>query len=281
MEALVRCPHVSLAQSDILCAALFAWSGASLLKKRDISAALSAYLSLAATVRKLLLFIVPSAAEASAQARRQAQRPNLSIADQPGGPTDLLKRMQLLSDNQNMEPALADALSELNRLHNTCMNSSPDASAVGLDSQIDPSKLFLVHQLQATLCLSLVQVFRWRVVPTASYYNDVRWLPAAVQTFQKLPTQDLTDLMISAVRTVFPALTHKEINTLWERYAVAHLHGRLTLGCCHLGCTNLTGASEAVLPTLTCSRCKLARYCSVECQRAAWKEGGHSTVCGK
>ena len=28
-----------------------------------------------------------------------------------------------------------------------------------------------------------------------------------------------------------------------------------------------------------CSRCKIAFYCSVECQRKHWKEGGHKRHC--
>lgn len=30
-----------------------------------------------------------------------------------------------------------------------------------------------------------------------------------------------------------------------------------------------------------CSGCKLAKYCSHECQRAAWKDGGHKKCCGR
>eukprot|EP00040_Diaphanoeca_grandis_P003159 m.23976 g.23976 ORF g.23976 m.23976 type:complete len:268 (-) comp14434_c0_seq1:269-1072(-) len=31
----------------------------------------------------------------------------------------------------------------------------------------------------------------------------------------------------------------------------------------------------------TCGRCKKAWYCSVECQKAHWKQGGHKVMCGK
>ena len=46
--------------------------------------------------------------------------------------------------------------------------------------------------------------------------------------------------------------------------------------CCHrtcsfLGCTNLKGASEGELGKgRRCTRCKVAVYCGVGCQRAAW-----------
>ncbi|KAI9020533.1 hypothetical protein DFJ74DRAFT_724716 [Hyaloraphidium curvatum] len=38
--------------------------------------------------------------------------------------------------------------------------------------------------------------------------------------------------------------------------------------------------SQMVAKTMRCSACKFARYCSVECQRSAWKEG-HKGKCGK
>jgi MYND finger len=32
---------------------------------------------------------------------------------------------------------------------------------------------------------------------------------------------------------------------------------------------------------MVCGRCSLAHYCSVQCQRKAWKEHGHKMVCRK
>ena len=37
--------------------------------------------------------------------------------------------------------------------------------------------------------------------------------------------------------------------------------------------------SDGSTKLLTCSRCHIAKYCSVECQRAKWKT--HKNVCGK
>lgn len=54
--------------------------------------------------------------------------------------------------------------------------------------------------------------------------------------------------------------------------------GPLLTGCCSLRCNNLTEASEALLPTLLCSGCRRARYCSVRCQRQAWQDG-HKRLC--
>lgn len=65
----------------------------------------------------------------------------------------------------------------------------------------------------------------------------------------------------------------------WERFALLHLPGRTLPNCSHWGCMNLTGSSDAALPTQLCSGCRRVRYCSAWCQRAAWVEGGHSMTC--
>ena len=44
-----------------------------------------------------------------------------------------------------------------------------------------------------------------------------------------------------------------------------------------MGCTNLAGGSEAELPTKRCSGCWVARFCSAECSKAAWR--AHKQVC--
>lgn len=71
----------------------------------------------------------------------------------------------------------------------------------------------------------------------------------------------------------------KKVAMAWERHALQHFNGRLLPGCCHLGCSNLCGASEAALLTQLCSGCRRVRYCSVKCQREAWLVGGHKLVC--
>lgn len=65
----------------------------------------------------------------------------------------------------------------------------------------------------------------------------------------------------------------------WERFANLHLDGIPLPGCSNWGCTNLAGFSESALPTLLCSRCRRVRYCSIECQKAAWVQGEHKSVC--
>lgn len=67
----------------------------------------------------------------------------------------------------------------------------------------------------------------------------------------------------------------------WDRYAVKHFHGRLLPGCSFLRCADVNGSGEAAVATRLCSGCRRTRYCSVECQRAAWLLGGHADMCGK
>ena len=51
----------------------------------------------------------------------------------------------------------------------------------------------------------------------------------------------------------------------------------LPLGCSNLTCLNLAGMSEVALAHNPCSGCKVARYCSRECQVAHWEQ--HRGLC--
>lgn len=67
----------------------------------------------------------------------------------------------------------------------------------------------------------------------------------------------------------------------WDAYATGLFSGKLLSGCASLECTNMMGCSEAALPTPLCGHCRMVHYCSVECQKAAWKAGGHKMSCGR
>lgn len=64
----------------------------------------------------------------------------------------------------------------------------------------------------------------------------------------------------------------------WEQYSREQLRRPLFPGCCNPACSNLTGATEATLPTRLCA-CKLARYCSRECKDEGWLTGRHIFEC--
>lgn len=149
-----------------------------------------------------------------------------------------------------------------------------------------PSPKANAHQLQAISLSSLVQVCRARICIELEEGVFVRgmtqpqWMDRAMLQLQDVPYPHLK-LMVSAVleRSLRAVVTDRSVNTLWERYAVQHFHGRLLPGCCNMDCANLDGVCEQALRTLLCSGCRRARYCCLACQRAAWVEGGHSVVC--
>ncbi|MEW5305313.1 MAG: hypothetical protein WDW36_007862 [Sanguina aurantia] len=147
----------------------------------------------------------------------------------------------------------------------------------------------LLHQLQAVALVTLVQASVWRMRTEGLVGNALRvatpdWLTNVLTVVERLPNEGLKQVAMSMLReSLFrpPQQTPLDVGVRWERYAVVHFHGRLLPGCCNLDCSNLSGLSEAALGTLLCGGCKRARYCSVACQRAGWRVGGHSTVCGK
>lgn len=141
-------------------------------------------------------------------------------------------------------------------------------------------------QLQAVTLLTLVQLCHMRVrleVEEVGAHNHElsEWWTKVISSVEKLDHPELRNLVLSCMSEdfIFGKRSSAEINLKWEQYAVAHLSGRILPGCCYVGCTNMCGGSEASLSTQLCFGCKRARYCNVECQRAAWREGGHSLVC--
>lgn len=144
----------------------------------------------------------------------------------------------------------------------------------------------VLHQLHAISLVTLVQLCQWKLEfegrPSASQNDHPKWLASIQDSCRHLPNQDLKILVTSLLDSMSCAnpKSSQEINVMWEKHAMTHFNGRMLPGCCHLGCNNFEGVSEAALKTQLCSGCRKARYCSVGCQRAAWREGGHSTVCG-
>lgn len=141
-----------------------------------------------------------------------------------------------------------------------------------------------LHKLQATFGFMLVQVFLWlrevEMTRPGFQHESQDSMALVLDGCSKLHSQHLK-LVLTSLLGVSKHLSQScsGQHRTWEHYAKAHFHGRLLPGCCHFGCTNLSGVGEAGLTTLLCSACRRARYCSVECQRAAWLEGGHSAVC--
>lgn len=143
-----------------------------------------------------------------------------------------------------------------------------------------------VHQLQVVLLSTLIQSCGWLTECKGKVWTEHEHDEWLIQMLNRI--SPLKNLEIQAVAmTLMSESSHSDpegesgSRVIWERNAIAQFHGRLLPGCCYLGCINLSGVSESKLATQICSGCKQARYCSVVCQRRAWKDGGHSLVCDR
>lgn len=266
--------------------------------------------SLAGTVRKLLWPYLQLHG-ARPQTCGECQRLPLSTCSDELQWDEGQRKNHLLHVAIRLLPVLDAAVSALNKVcvsnHMNCSSSEHDDSTRGQASnhnthvETKATRLHLggpqqrshelvhslLHQLQAVSLVTVVQVCRWRMecerTSCTNQHSTPYWLASVRQTCEHLHNQDLKVLMASMLSEKASSTPQSQLKMSvdWERYAVAHFHGRLLPGCCHLGCTNLDEVSEAAVKTQLCSGCKGARYCSVECQRAAWREGGHSAVCGQ
>lgn len=141
-------------------------------------------------------------------------------------------------------------------------------------------------QLKSILLATVVQICHARVGGknvTKEVAEDLySWL-APVMSVCQTQCVELRDLMNQLVAGTAPATKTPQTNMgiLFGHHAREFFHGRMLPGCCHFGCSNLSGISEAGLHTQLCGGCRRARYCSVVCQKAAWLEGGHICVCGE
>lgn len=156
----------------------------------------------------------------------------------------------------------------------------------GLSNPDDVHKEVLIHQLQAIILTMLIQICLWLKEPPliSDMWKGISsdWVTSLITACKQLTNPDVRAVVkrLSRRSQKGGPKEQRDVNVMWERYAVAHFHGRMSPGCCNLSCTNLSGFSEAALKTLLCAGCKRARYCSVGCQRVAWEKGGHSSVCG-
>lgn len=142
-----------------------------------------------------------------------------------------------------------------------------------------------MHQLQVISLLTLIQISLWvqRHGAMRKRVEDRKpgWWSRLAQICRRIGNPDLRAVVTSLLAESASPNSDLVISMTWEQYAVTHFHGRLLPGCSYLGCTHLGGVSEAAVCTKLCSGCRRSRYCSVQCQKAAWLAGGHSNVCRK
>ncbi|MEW5302117.1 MAG: hypothetical protein WDW36_004927 [Sanguina aurantia] len=139
-------------------------------------------------------------------------------------------------------------------------------------------RALLVYQLQTALLACLVPLCHFRIMVAE---DDPRaWLAPVVRVVgnSKSRLAEVGTTLLS--ERVFSSKARELlVATCMERFCTRIFSGRLMSGCCNPSCESLEGTSEAALKTWPCKGCRRARYCSTECQRLAWVEGGHRDVC--
>lgn len=165
-------------------------------------------------------------------------------------------------------------------------SSIQDGSEACAGCRVPPQGTFQL-QLHSVLLMSVVQYCYWQDGETGRLsvnpkYDGSGWWEK-VRDRQPNLLLELTELVAGVLTAdvMHSPKAHAIAGEMWGQFALRFFHGRLLPGCGHLGCTNLAGVSEAALPTLLCSGCRRVRYCSAQCQREAWVDGGHSSVCGR
>lgn len=292
LEATLRDEHRPRTATDVF-AALSAVPTALLQPSHtDHPDRIPACVSLVATMRKLLCSLMHQ------QLHSEPEKPGDSRA---ASHSNSRLAVLMTAVQQSVTSLEAFKLRNAHHASNVPLGQQHDVQSVSTTS---PLKKHQLHHLQAGLLLTLHQ---GSALLSASSEGDVstcisekapsliqhgdgpacvmqhpEWLQELVGGLGHL-SQGLTKVSSPILQgSPYPDKTPtSHMHFVWEQYGVTHFNGRLVPGCCNLDCTNLGGVSEAALKTQLCTGCKRARYCSVGCQRAAWAEGGHSTMCGK
>lgn len=298
-EALQRGKHHASSPQEAGSAAIVAGESLALLERDTSVTSLMESISLAATVRKLVW--------------PHTQRQNTWLARECLSREWLNEQILKLVEFQvpHLWPVLVSTVLALNDMLHGQHSSMSDGGTSSTSSTVQPraqpvlgecskSEFYAgfpkaqhskntakLHQLLAITLATLVQICFWRAECEGAVFFHVTqhktpaWLTEVITACKQLHTPDLKILVLSLLReSILPVQRpSSEVSMAWDRYAVSHFHGRFVPGCSCLGCTNMSGCSEAALKTQLCSGCRKARYCSTECQKAAWLDGGHSTVC--
>lgn len=292
MEYVLRC-HSCTDNYDLLCClAQSAGLASTHVAKSPNTRSVSACLSLAATVRKILWSLVPCATSSAGTTLRQDWLEHLSEKVESRFERD--KRMDIIGDVMNI---LIDNLAGIREI--SCNNVqgrlvSNQCSESGLQTKLrkgEPDQSALIQQLISSTIFTSIQVLGWvrecrnDDADASEAKADCIVSPNPRQLARARMLRIVPPLLecMSSLTEFSGARTGSalQLNAL-KSYACsvkASCASCLYSGCCHVGCTNLDGISDMALPTKLCSRCRQTRYCSAKCQKADWIEGGHSKIC--
>lgn len=212
---------------------------------------------------------------------------------------DTIAALKSIDSNMQTDSGGSSSTTTTSQTSTPCSSNFVDALASGMPEHGQNSSIShhtshhsnntsrALAQLQAITLLTVVQLALWvhhyDSADHAFRNNHVGWMLRIVMTCTRIKNVPLMILVVATLSVIGAEKLHPTealpLRVEWERHAVANFSGRLLPGCCYLGCADVSGVSEAALATQLCGGCRRARYCSTRCQRAAWLEGGHSTVC--
>lgn len=318
IEMLSRGKHYPADLLQVFRFALTAGDTLPLLKRSICLASVTQHLSLAATVRKLVWPYVQHETQQAGKRTLVHLLPHADQTAWHDEQMEKFKEVQMYRLLHTLLIAVIELDHQLEDWKSACQNSSKNSSSVSSNNPIsggsnnpicrntigsscgvtqpNPSRIssahkpfttgFYLHQLQVVSGVTLIQICLWlheiELTRPGFHHESQGWVGSVLVSSQKLHNPHLQSVMVALLGEMSntPPRQCERAGVTWERYATAHFDGQLLPGCCNLGCTDLTGVSEAKLKAKFCSGCRKARYCTVECQRAAWLDGGHSAVCG-
>lgn len=211
-------------------------------------------------------------------------------------PSTATSRICIRVEYKNTMGCGSDGVAKRNRISSSSSTSSRSSTTTALVSSTSNPMRFTqeLHHLRAVIVMLLMRISnqQQRLMegqPTlrarcpTNTEKRLGWLMELQSTYPGLAgvARNLLLPLDLAASDTSASSAFKREAMVWDAYAVQHFHGRLLPGCSYIGCINMEGTSEASLDTVLCSGCRRTRYCSLDCQRAAWRRGGHSEVCGK
>lgn len=248
------------------------------------AATLPLCISLVATLRKQL-FRSNQPAVASNEQQQHEKIPDAAVAKEADE-----KLAYLIEFCLKLGATMSKSVSTKASRYDAERNSPTVLSSDTFTTDMSTFRVHKILQLESILHLTMVQLCHNRLgcdpcilVPQQPTPN---WLKDCISQVDTV-SECLKHTVHAALEGSLPCAIADQagVGCIWERHAVFHFDGRLVPGCCHLGCTNMCGVSEATLMTQLCSGCRRARFAALSVRRLhGWEEVtalsvGSRTVC--